>query len=109
MKPISTLRRPLESVDLVTHEPSLAAYERSDVCVVPAAAVVGEAMVALVLAQSMMEKFGGDSLAETRRNYDGYLQQVKKLLMIYPIVKLGDPVLETKTEKITEFDTPGTP
>jgi len=77
LKPISTLRRPLESVDLVTHEPSLAAYERSDVCVVPAAAVVGEAMVALVLAQSMMEKFGGDSLTETRRNYDGYLQQVK--------------------------------
>ena len=77
LKPISTLRRPLESVDLVTHEPSLAAYERSDVCVVPAAAVVGEAMVALVLAQSMMEKFGGDSLTETRRNYDGYLEQVK--------------------------------
>jgi chorismate synthase len=77
LKPISTLRRPLESVDLVTHEPSLAAYERSDVCVVPAAAVVGEAMVALVLAQSMLEKFGGDSLTETRRNYDGYLQQVK--------------------------------
>jgi len=77
LKPISTLRRPLESVDLATRQPSMAAYERSDVCVVPAAAVVGEAMVALVLAQSMMEKFGGDSLTETRRNYDGYLQQVK--------------------------------
>jgi chorismate synthase len=77
LKPISTLRRPLESVDLATREPALAAYERSDVCVVPAAGVVGEAMVALVLAQAFLEKFGGDSLAETRRNYSGYLQQVK--------------------------------
>jgi chorismate synthase len=76
LKPISTLRRPLESVDLVTREPSLAAYERSDVCVVPAAGVVGEAMVALVLAQCMLEKFGGDSLVETKRNFEGYLQQV---------------------------------
>jgi chorismate synthase len=77
LKPISTLRRPLESVDLATREPALAAYERSDVCVVPAAGVVGEAMVALVLAQAFLEKFGGDSLFETRRNYAGYLQQVK--------------------------------
>jgi chorismate synthase len=77
LKPISTLRRPLESVDLATREPALAAYERSDVCVVPAAGVVGEAMVALVLAQAFLEKFGGDSLGETRRNYAGYLQQVK--------------------------------
>ncbi|HEX6898008.1 MAG TPA: chorismate synthase [Bryobacteraceae bacterium] len=77
LKPISTLRRPLESVDLVTREPALAAYERSDVCVVPAAAVIGEAMVAIVLAQAFLEKFGGDSLAETRRNFDGYQQQVK--------------------------------
>jgi chorismate synthase len=77
LKPISTLRRPLESVDLTTREPALAAYERSDVCVVPAAGVVGEAMVALVLAQAFLEKFGGDSLLETRRNYAGYLQQVK--------------------------------
>ena len=77
LKPISTLRRPLESVDLATREPALAAYERADVCVVPAAGVVGEAMVALVLAQAFLEKFGGDSLAETRRNYSGYLQQVK--------------------------------
>ncbi len=69
LKPISTLRRPLESVDLVTREPTLAAYERSDVCVVPAAAVIGEAMVALVLAQAFLEKFGGDSLNETRRNF----------------------------------------
>src|SRR5450432_219815 len=66
LKPISTLRRPLESVDLDTKEPALAAYERSDVCVVPAAGVIGEAMVAIVLAQAFLEKFGGDSLAETR-------------------------------------------
>ena len=77
LKPISTLRRPLESVDLVTREPSQAAYERSDVCVVPAAGVIGEAMVALVLAQAFLEKFGGDSLPETRRNYDGYLEQIR--------------------------------
>jgi chorismate synthase len=78
LKPISTLRRPLESVDLETREPSSAAYERSDVCVVPAAGVIGEAMVAIVLAQAFLEKFGGDSLVETRRNYEGYLQQVRE-------------------------------
>ena len=77
LKPISTLRRPLESVDLETREPALAAYERSDVAVVPAAGVIGEAMVAIVLAQAFLEKFGGDSLAETRRNYDGYVAQVR--------------------------------
>src|SRR5262245_29957378 len=77
LKPISTLRRPLESVDLETREPALAAYERSDVCVVPAAGVIGEAMVAIILAQAFLEKFGGDSLTETRRNYEGYLEQVK--------------------------------
>jgi chorismate synthase len=77
LKPISTLRRPLESVDLVTREPSTAAYERSDVCVVPAAGVIGEAMTALVLAQAMIEKFGGDSLVEMRRNFDGYLAQLR--------------------------------
>ena len=78
LKPISTLRRPLESVDLATREPSEAAYERSDVCVVPAAGVIGEAMVALVLAQAFLEKFGGDSLGETRRNFEGYLEQVRR-------------------------------
>jgi chorismate synthase len=77
LKPISTLRRPLESVDLATREPALAAYERSDVAVVPAAGVIGEAMVALVVAQAFLEKFGGDSLDETRRNHDAYLEQVK--------------------------------
>ena len=77
LKPISTLRRPLESVDLATREPALAAYERSDVAVIPAAGVIGEAMVALVLAQAFLEKFGGDSLRETRRNYQGYLEQLR--------------------------------
>jgi chorismate synthase len=77
LKPISTLRRPLESVDLATRESALAAYERSDVCVVPAAGVIGEAMVAIVLAQAFLEKFGGDSLVETRRNFAGYQEQVK--------------------------------
>jgi chorismate synthase len=76
LKPISTLRRPLESVDLETREPSAAAYERSDVCVVPAAGVIGEAMVAIVVAQAFLEKFGGDSLGETRRNFEAYQEQV---------------------------------
>ena len=78
LKPISTLRRPLESVDFSTRETVKAAYERSDVCVVPAAGVVGEAMVALVLARSFLEKFGGDSLQEARRNFDAYLEQVRR-------------------------------
>jgi chorismate synthase len=77
LKPISTLRRPLESVDLATREPALAAYERSDVCVAPAAGVIGEAMVALVLARAFLDKFGGDSLGETKRNFEGYLSQVR--------------------------------
>jgi chorismate synthase len=77
LKPISTLRRPLESVDMVTREPAPAAYERSDVCVVPAAGVVAESMTALVLAQAFLEKFGGDSLDELRRNFDGYVEQVR--------------------------------
>ena len=78
LKPISTLRRPLESVDLPTREPAKAAYERSDVCVVPAAGVIGEAMVAIVLAGAMLEKFGGDSLREMKRNFDGYIEQVRQ-------------------------------
>jgi chorismate synthase len=78
LKPISTLRRPLESVDMTTKETVKAAYERSDVCVVPAAGVVGEAMVALTLARAFLEKFGGDSLEETRRNYCGYQEQLKR-------------------------------
>lgn len=78
LKPISTLRRPLESVDLPTRDSALAAYERSDVAVIPAAGVIGEAMVALVLAQAMLEKFGGDSLREAKRNFDNYQQQVRE-------------------------------
>jgi chorismate synthase len=78
LKPISTLRRPLQSVDFSTREPVKAAYERSDVCVVPAAGVAGEAMVALTLARCALEKFGGDSMTETLRNFHGYCQQLKK-------------------------------
>jgi chorismate synthase len=78
LKPVSTLRRPLESVDLTTREPAAAAYERSDVCVAPAAGVVAEAMVALVLADAFLEKFGGDSLEETRRNFEGYREQLRR-------------------------------
>ncbi|HEX5725291.1 MAG TPA: chorismate synthase [Longimicrobiaceae bacterium] len=78
MKPISTLMQPLGTVDRRTGEPALAVRERSDVCAVPAAAVVGEAMVALVLAAAVLEKFGGDSLAELRRNYAGYLEQINR-------------------------------
>jgi chorismate synthase len=77
LKPISTLRRPLQSVDFETREPVKAAYERSDVCVVPAAGVAAEAMVALTLARSVLEKFGGDSIIELHRNYDGYLSQLR--------------------------------
>jgi chorismate synthase len=78
LKPISTLRTPLGTVDMVTKQPISAAYERSDVCVVPAGGIAGEAMVSLVLAQSMIDKFGGDSLGEMRRNFDGYLRQLKE-------------------------------
>lgn len=78
LKPISTLRRPLGSVSFETREPVKAAYERSDVCVVPAAGVAAEAMVALTLARLLLEKFGGDSIIETRRNFDGYLQQIRR-------------------------------
>jgi chorismate synthase len=77
LKPISTLRRPLQSVDFATREPVKAAYERSDVCVVPAAGVAAEAMVALTLARCALEKFGGDSMVETLRNFQGYMEQLK--------------------------------
>ncbi|MDR3735967.1 MAG: chorismate synthase [Acidobacteriaceae bacterium] len=78
LKPISTLRRPLASVNFETREPVKAAYERSDVCVVPAAGVAGEAMIALALARLVLEKFGGDSLRELKRNFDGYCEQIKR-------------------------------
>src|SRR5215475_5185882 len=76
LKPISTLRKPLGTADMVTKEPVQAAYERSDWCVVPAGGVAGEAMVALVLADAFLRKFGGDSLDETRRNFESYGRQI---------------------------------
>ncbi|MBO0703471.1 MAG: chorismate synthase, partial [Candidatus Dormibacteraeota bacterium] len=76
IKPIATLKQPLLSADLVTREPVKAHFERSDVCVVPAAGVIGEAMVALTLADAFLEKFGGDSVPEIRRNLDGYLEDI---------------------------------
>ncbi len=76
LKPISTLRRALRSVDIDTKEEESAAFERSDVTAVPAAGVIGEAMIALVLADAMVEKLGGDSLGEMRRNFDGYRRQL---------------------------------
>ncbi len=78
MKPISTLMSPLQSVDLRSKQPADASVERSDVCAAPAAAVVGEAVVAFELARAFLEKFGGDSLHEIKRNYEGYLEQIKK-------------------------------
>ncbi len=78
MKPIPTLRRPLSSVDIITKEPIEAAYERSDVCAVPAASVIGEAMVAFVITDAFLEKFGGDSIAEVKRNYNSYMDYIKQ-------------------------------
>lgn len=78
LKPISTLRRPLASVDVVTKELSQAAFERSDIVAVTAAGVIGEAMVAITLADAALEKFGGDSLAEMKRNFEGYREQTKR-------------------------------
>ena len=78
LKPISTLRRALRSVDIDTKAEEKAAFERSDITVVPAAGVIGEAMVALVLAEAMREKFGGDSLGEMKRNFEGYREQLHR-------------------------------
>ncbi|MDA8430714.1 MAG: chorismate synthase [Geobacteraceae bacterium] len=77
MKPIPTLYKPLRSVDMRSHEPFEAAVERSDTCAVPAALVVAEAVVAMEVASAFLEKFGGDSLTEIRRNYSGYCEQVR--------------------------------
>jgi chorismate synthase len=76
LKPIPTLKKALRSVDMISKEPFLAQHERSDTCTVPAAGVIGETMVALVLAGAFLEKFGGDSIGETKRNYEGYLKQL---------------------------------
>jgi len=77
LKPIPTLKKALRSVDMITKEPFVAQHERSDTCTVPAAGVIGETMVALVLARAFLEKFGGDSIEETSRNYAGYLEQLR--------------------------------
>jgi chorismate synthase len=78
LKPISTLKKPLRSVDIDTKQEDLAAYERSDVTVVPAAGVIGESMLAIVIANSYREKFGGDSIDEMKRNFDGYIASLKQ-------------------------------
>ena len=78
LKPISTLRRPLESVRFDTRETTSASYERSDICVVPAAGVAAEAMVAMTIASLAQQKFGGDSALEMKRNFDGYIEQIKR-------------------------------
>ena len=80
MKPISTLMQPLRTVDLRTGQPVDAIRERSDVCALPAAAVVGEAMVAIVLAQAVLEKFGGDSLAELRERWEAHIEALPRHL-----------------------------
>ena len=77
MKPISTVPKALDTVDVKSKEPAKAINQRSDVCAVPAAGVVAESMVALVLAQAALEKFGGDSVNEIRRNYESYLKSLK--------------------------------
>ena len=77
LKPISTLRRALSSVDIDTKQEERAAFERSDVTAVPAAGVIGEAMVALTLAEAMREKFGGDHVTEMRRNFESYREQLR--------------------------------
>ena len=76
VKPIATLGNPLPSVDLESGEETEAHYERSDVCAVPSAGVIGEAMLAIVLADAVLEKFGGDSLKETMHNYREYMNTV---------------------------------
>lgn len=78
MKPISTLRKPLSSVNIKTKKRISAAVERSDICAVPAASVIGEAAAAIEIANALLEKFGGDSLQEMRRNYEGYIEQVRR-------------------------------
>src|SRR3989442_302520 len=77
LKPIPTLKKALRSVDMISKEPFFAQHERSDTCTVPAAGVIGESMVALVLATAFLEKFGGDSIPDTARNYKGYLEQLR--------------------------------
>jgi chorismate synthase len=98
MKPISTVPRALSTVDMATGAEAVAIHQRSDVCAVPAAGVVVETMVALVLARAALEKFGGDSLSETRRNIDGYLRAVAAR---EPHSRSGDePLVQTAAERV---------
>ena len=78
LKPLSTLRKSLRSVEIVTKKPMVATVERTDVCTVPAAGVIGETMIAFELARAVLEKFGADSLRELKRNSDGHLRQLKR-------------------------------
>jgi chorismate synthase len=80
MKPISTVPRALDTIDTATGEAAVAIHQRSDICAVPAAGVVAEAMVALVLAEAVVEKFGGDSVLETARNARAYLDAIPELM-----------------------------
>ena len=77
MKPISTVPKALDTIDTATGEPAKAINQRSDVCAVPAAGIVGEAMLALVLAEAVLEKFGGDSVQETKRNFNSYVDHLR--------------------------------
>jgi chorismate synthase len=79
-KPLSTLGTPLKTVDIATHQPAPATVERSDVCAVPRAGVISEAMLALVLAEAMMEKFGGDHIDEMKRNFHSYVKSIQENL-----------------------------
>ena len=80
MKPISTVPRALKTIDMATGDPASAIHQRSDVCAVPAAGVVAEAMVALVLARAVLNKFAGDNISETSRNINSYLAKVTERL-----------------------------
>ena len=84
MKPIATVPHALRTVDVATGDTASAHHQRSDVCAVPAAGVVAEAMVAIVLADAVLEKFGGDSVGETRRNLDSYLAAIPETLRTTP-------------------------
>ncbi len=110
MKPISTLMKPLRSVDMVTKAPAAAGVERSDVCAVPAASVVGEAAVAFTLAQAFVEKFGGDSLAELEDNYRAYLKRIarpRRADEFVPQAKAGATAAELRAADTTETNPDG--
>ena len=100
MKPISTVPRALRSVDMETGSAATAIHQRSDVCAVPAAGVVAEAMVALVLAQAVLEKFGGDSVVETRRNFLAYQRRVEQKLAFSEDATAGAREMYWDMEKV---------